>query len=55
MQASVAVFYKLLPLGFLGMYFYNGHPIRRVDIMGAVISVKERETFYSYGGKSSHL
>lgn len=32
-----------------GMYFYNGHPIRRVDIMGAVISVKERETFYSYG------
>lgn len=32
-----------------GMYFYNGHPIRRVDVMGAVISVKERETFYSYG------
>uniref|UniRef100_A0A8C6ILQ1 CST complex subunit STN1 n=1 Tax=Mus spicilegus TaxID=10103 RepID=A0A8C6ILQ1_MUSSI len=32
-----------------GTYFYNGHPIRRVDIMGAVISVKERETFYSYG------
>ncbi|XP_031246475.1 CST complex subunit STN1 [Mastomys coucha] len=32
-----------------GIYFYNGHPIRRVDIMGAVISVRERETFYSYG------
>lgn len=32
-----------------GTYFYNGHPIRRVDIMGAVISVKEKETFYSYG------
>ncbi|XP_052040114.1 CST complex subunit STN1 isoform X2 [Apodemus sylvaticus] len=32
-----------------GTYFYNGHPIRRVDIMGAVVSVRERETFYSYG------
>ncbi|XP_027262866.1 CST complex subunit STN1 isoform X1 [Cricetulus griseus] len=32
-----------------GIYIYNGHPIRRVDILGTVISVRERETFYSYG------
>lgn len=40
---------------FLGIYLYNGHPIRRVDIMGTVISVREKDAFYSYGGKSSHL
>ncbi|KAL6035116.1 hypothetical protein STEG23_025980, partial [Scotinomys teguina] len=32
-----------------GIYLYNGHPIRRVDIMGTVISVRERDAFYSYG------
>ncbi|CAO2585793.1 CST complex subunit STN1 [Lemmus lemmus] len=32
-----------------GIYFYNGHPIRRVDIMGTVIGVRERDAFYSYG------
>ncbi|ERE78450.1 CST complex subunit STN1 [Cricetulus griseus] len=36
-----------------GIYIYNGHPIRRVDILGTVISVRERETFYSYGVISS--
>ncbi|CAH6943789.1 CST complex subunit STN1 [Phodopus roborovskii] len=32
-----------------GVFIYNRHPIRRVDIMGTVISVRERDTFYSYG------
>lgn len=32
-----------------GVYIYNRHPIRRVDVLGTVISVRERETFYSYG------
>ncbi|XP_045147488.1 CST complex subunit STN1 [Echinops telfairi] len=32
-----------------GVYFYNGHPVRQVDILGTVIGVKERNTFYSYG------
>ncbi|XP_037062165.1 CST complex subunit STN1 isoform X2 [Peromyscus leucopus] len=32
-----------------GIYLYNGHPIRRVDIMGTVISVREKDAFYSYG------
>lgn len=32
-----------------GVYFYNGHPIRRVDIMGTVVSLRERDAFYSYG------
>lgn len=31
-----------------GIYIYNGHPIRRVDIMGTVVGVRERDTFYSY-------
>ncbi|OBS69545.1 hypothetical protein A6R68_01982, partial [Neotoma lepida] len=31
------------------IYLYNGHPIRRVDILGTVISVRERDAFYSYG------
>lgn len=32
-----------------GIYFYNGHPIKRVDVMGTVIGVREKEAFYSYG------
>ncbi|XP_059517302.1 CST complex subunit STN1 isoform X5 [Myotis daubentonii] len=32
-----------------GVFFYNGHPIRQVDILGTVIGVRERNTFYSYG------
>nr|XP_048294944.1 CST complex subunit STN1 isoform X2 [Myodes glareolus] len=33
-----------------GIYIYNGHPIRRVDIMGTVVGVRERDAFYSYAG-----
>ncbi|XP_051002706.1 CST complex subunit STN1 [Acomys russatus] len=32
-----------------GIYIYNGHPIRRVDIMGTVVSMQEKDAFYSYG------
>lgn len=32
-----------------GVFFYNGHPIKQVDILGTVIGVRERNTFYSYG------
>ncbi|XP_073934474.1 CST complex subunit STN1 isoform X6 [Castor canadensis] len=32
-----------------GIFFYNGHPIKQVDILGTVIGVKERDAFYSYG------
>nr|KAF6322913.1 STN1 subunit of CST complex [Pipistrellus kuhlii] len=32
-----------------GIFFYNGHPIKQVDILGTVIGVKEKNTFYSYG------
>ncbi|XP_060027363.1 CST complex subunit STN1 isoform X2 [Erinaceus europaeus] len=32
-----------------GVFFYNGHPIRQVDILGTVIGVRERDAFYSYG------
>ncbi|XP_075830458.1 CST complex subunit STN1 isoform X2 [Microtus pennsylvanicus] len=31
-----------------GIYFYNGHPIRRVDIMGTVVGVREKDALYSY-------
>ncbi|XP_010969261.1 CST complex subunit STN1 isoform X1 [Camelus ferus] len=32
-----------------GIFFYNGHPIKQVDILGTVIGVRERDAFYSYG------
>ncbi|XP_037351733.1 CST complex subunit STN1 [Talpa occidentalis] len=32
-----------------GVYFYNGHPIRQVDILGTVVAIRERDAFYSYG------
>ncbi|XP_010624764.1 CST complex subunit STN1 isoform X2 [Fukomys damarensis] len=32
-----------------GIFLYNGHPIKQVDILGTVIAMKERDTFYSYG------
>ncbi|XP_066096445.1 CST complex subunit STN1 isoform X2 [Saccopteryx bilineata] len=32
-----------------GIFFYNGHPIKQVDILGTVIGVRERNAFYSYG------
>lgn len=31
-----------------GIYFYNRHPVKRVDVMGIVVGVREREAFYSY-------
>ncbi|NXI83251.1 STN1 protein, partial [Rhipidura dahli] len=32
-----------------GIFFYNGHPIRQVDVVGIVVQKKEREAFYNYG------
>ncbi|XP_035883143.1 CST complex subunit STN1 isoform X1 [Phyllostomus discolor] len=32
-----------------GVFFYNGHPVKQVDILGTVIGVRERNAFYSYG------
>ncbi|XP_019358308.1 PREDICTED: CST complex subunit STN1 isoform X1 [Gavialis gangeticus] len=32
-----------------GIFFYNGHPIRQVDVVGNVVLTKERDAFYNYG------
>ncbi|NXV29569.1 STN1 protein, partial [Rissa tridactyla] len=32
-----------------GIFFYNGHPIRQVDVVGIVVQTKERDAFYNYG------
>ncbi|XP_075279797.1 CST complex subunit STN1 isoform X1 [Opisthocomus hoazin] len=32
-----------------GIFFYNGHPVRQVDVVGMVVQTKEREAFYNYG------
>ncbi|XP_034884494.1 CST complex subunit STN1 isoform X7 [Mirounga leonina] len=32
-----------------GVFFYNGHPIKQVEILGTVIGRKEKDAFYSYG------
>ncbi|KAM8806180.1 CST complex subunit STN1 [Eudromia elegans] len=32
-----------------GIFFYNGHPIRQVDVVGIVVHTKERNAFYNYG------
>lgn len=32
-----------------GIFLYNGHPIKQVDILGTVIGTRERDAFYSYG------
>ncbi|XP_053439130.1 CST complex subunit STN1 isoform X1 [Nycticebus coucang] len=32
-----------------GVFLYNGHPIKQVDILGTVIEVREKDAFYSYG------
>ncbi|XP_047410093.1 CST complex subunit STN1 isoform X1 [Sciurus carolinensis] len=32
-----------------GIFLYNGHPIKQVDILGTVVGVRERDAFYSYG------
>ncbi|NXL88778.1 STN1 protein, partial [Alectura lathami] len=32
-----------------GIFFYNGRPVRQVDVVGVVVQTKERDAFYSYG------
>ncbi|NXM28927.1 STN1 protein, partial [Oxyruncus cristatus] len=32
-----------------GIFFYNGHPVRQVDVVGIVVQTKERGAFYNYG------
>lgn len=32
-----------------GIFLYNGHPIKQVDILGTVVGMRERDAFYSYG------
>ncbi|XP_072596010.1 CST complex subunit STN1 isoform X4 [Vulpes vulpes] len=31
------------------VFFYNGHPIKQVEILGTVIGRREKDAFYSYG------
>ncbi|MEE6485885.1 hypothetical protein FKM82_014442 [Ascaphus truei] len=37
-----------------GIFFYKGHPIKQVEILGTVVHVREKEAFYNYGGSASH-
>ncbi|XP_075468658.1 CST complex subunit STN1 [Ascaphus truei] len=32
-----------------GIFFYKGHPIKQVEILGTVVHVREKEAFYNYG------
>ncbi|NWH27669.1 STN1 protein, partial [Grus americana] len=32
-----------------GIFFYNGRPVRQVDVVGIVVQMKERDAFYNYG------
>ncbi|XP_042312937.1 CST complex subunit STN1 isoform X4 [Sceloporus undulatus] len=32
-----------------GIFFYNRHPIKQVDILGTVVLIKERDAFHTYG------
>ncbi|NXP52182.1 STN1 protein, partial [Heliornis fulica] len=32
-----------------GIFFYNGHPVRQVDVVGTVVQMKEQDAFYNYG------
>nr|XP_009670634.1 PREDICTED: CST complex subunit STN1 [Struthio camelus australis]XP_009670635.1 PREDICTED: CST complex subunit STN1 [Struthio camelus australis] len=32
-----------------GIFFYNGRPVRQVDVVGIVVQTKERDAFYNYG------
>ncbi|XP_027451934.1 CST complex subunit STN1 isoform X6 [Zalophus californianus] len=32
-----------------GVFFYNGHPIKQVEILGTVIERREKDAFFSYG------
>ncbi|XP_077205759.1 CST complex subunit STN1 isoform X4 [Paroedura picta] len=35
-----------------GIFFYNRHPIRQVDVLGTVVLTKERDAFHTYGDES---
>ncbi|XP_077311384.1 CST complex subunit STN1 isoform X2 [Lithobates pipiens] len=32
-----------------GIFFYKDHPIKQLEILGTVVSVREKDAFYSYG------
>uniref|UniRef100_A0A663MI21 CST complex subunit STN1 n=1 Tax=Athene cunicularia TaxID=194338 RepID=A0A663MI21_ATHCN len=32
-----------------GIFFYNGRPVKQVDVVGIVVQMKERDAFYNYG------
>ncbi|XP_003218541.1 CST complex subunit STN1 isoform X2 [Anolis carolinensis] len=32
-----------------GIFFYNRHPIKQVDILGTLVLIKERNAFHTYG------
>ncbi|KFQ85749.1 CST complex subunit STN1 [Phoenicopterus ruber ruber] len=32
-----------------GIFFYNGRPVRQVDVVGMVVQTKERDAFYNVG------
>lgn len=33
-----------------GIYFYNSHPVYKVDVLGTVVYRRERDDFFCYGG-----
>lgn len=33
-----------------GVYFYNLHPVYKVDVLGTVVYKRERDDFFCYGG-----
>lgn len=33
-----------------GIYFYNLHPVYKIDVLGTVVYKREREDFFCYGG-----
>uniref|UniRef100_A0A8C5WIN1 CST complex subunit STN1 n=1 Tax=Leptobrachium leishanense TaxID=445787 RepID=A0A8C5WIN1_9ANUR len=35
-----------------GIFFYNKHPIKQVDILGTIVYVREKDSFYTYGGNA---
>ncbi|XP_028586194.2 CST complex subunit STN1 isoform X2 [Podarcis muralis] len=37
-----------------GIFFYNRHPVRQVDILGTVVLIKERDACYTYGDFRPH-
>lgn len=42
-------------LRFSGIYFYNSHPIYKVDVLGTVVYKRERNDFFCYGGAVSRV